>query len=226
MNKEKQLFKLKDVNQFLIKHYGDNFKFLVLKRTSKNYTCVCIETNGKKICLEFTPYDLKMFEVGENNKLIKVSENGIRLNWLKYLTTTYGETYIKFVEIYYSKRDLEIYKEYNDKIQEYKSALEDVVAEKISLTEKLKEVSKSELILRTAIEDRNKEMLEELDFNSNLVGYLNDCEDRKKKGARYMAKLIKEIVGEIKETDENKVIEIEEKREVDAKEEMNCSNVK
>lgn len=230
MTKERELFKLKDVNKFLNTRFGKNYKFISLKRTSKNYVCVCIEENGKKICLEFTPYDLKMFEIVENNKLTKVSENGIRLDWLKHLVGVYGEVYLKSVEEYCSKRNFEIYKEYNDKIEEYKSALENVVAEKLRLTEELKKVSKAELIIRTAIEDRNKEMLEEIDFNNNLVGYLNDCEDKKKKGARFMSKLIKDLVGEVKETSEEnlniKVTETEVKREVDTTGEMNCSNVK
>lgn len=230
MSKEKELFKLKDVNTFLNVHFKTDYKFIALKRTSKNYILVCIEVNAQKVCLEFTPYDLRMFEVGENNKLTKVSENGIRLDWLKHLVSIYQEEYIKAVEEYCTKRDLEIYKEYNDKIQEYKAALENVVAEKISLTKKIKDISKAELILRTAIEDRNKEMIEEINFNNNLVGYLNDCQNKKKKAARFMSNLIKDLVGEVKETSEenlkNKVTTTVEKREDDVADEMNCCNMK
>ena len=211
MDKSKELFKLKDVDRFLKETFGEDYKFISLKRKGKNFTSICIEINGKKFHLEFTPYDFKMFEIGENNQLVKVSENGMILDWLKLLINVNDPSYLEFVKIYYSKRDLEIYKEYGDKIEEFKSALENVVAEKYRLSEELKKVSKAELILRTAIEDKNKEMLAEIDFNNNLVEYLNDCEDKKKTGARFMANLIKDIIGEVKETSEENLVKEESK---------------
>lgn len=75
MDKEKELFRLKDVHKFLDKHFDQDYKFISLKRVGKNFISVCIEKNGEKIYFEFTPYDLKMFTVGENFSLTKVSEN-------------------------------------------------------------------------------------------------------------------------------------------------------
>jgi len=229
MNKEKILFKVSDVDKFLMKKYGKRYKFVSL-HGAKNKASINFEIDGKVYYAKITPYEFDMFEILEGNRLRKVSENGIKLDWLKHLIEINDETYLKFLEIYYSKRDLEIYKEYTDKIDEYKSALEDVVAEKIRLTAELKKISKAELILRTAIEDKNKEMLEEITLNNDLVSYLNGCEDKKKKCARYMSKLIKDIVGEVKETSEenlqNKVSNTEAKRELDTTGEMDCSNVK
>lgn len=105
-------------------------------------------------------------------------------------------------------------------------SLEHAVAAKLILSKQLSDLGKQELILRTAIEDKRKKMLEEIDFNNNLVGYLNDYQDRKKNGVRYMAKLIKELTGDVQETTESKVITTEAKREVDTTKEMECSNCK
>lgn len=225
MDKSKSLFKLADIEKFLIKRYGKNYKLISLKG-SKNKANITLDINDKKYYLRITPYEFDMFEVVDNNKLTKVSENSIKLDWLKYLVYINGENFLKSLEIYYDKRDLEIFKAYNNKITLLKEILEETVAKKLALSKEIDKVFKEETILRTAIEDRKKEMHEELETNKSIVNYLNECEQRRAKNIRYMSKVVKEIVSNIKETDESKVTETEAKREVDTNGKMDCTNCK